>query len=825
VDALQEFRIETSTYAPEFGRAPGGQISIVTRSGTNRFHGTAFDYLRNTVMDAADWFAKSQGLPKASEIQNDFGGVIGGPIKKDKTFFFFSYEGLRVVQPETFLGTVPDLASRSAAIPAMQPYLNAYPLPRPGAVDVGPGYVPYSAVFSSPGSADAYSIRIDHQLAKNLSLFARYNHAPSRFDQRAVSGNEPNVSGVTTGVTKTLTAGGTWTASPNVVNDARFNWSASGGALHFVQDNFGGGTPFPTGGVLAPGYTVQNSTIFLYPVFGANMSEWVGTEADMFQHQYNVVDMLSVQKGSHSLKFGVDYRRLSPSHAFPNEQVVPIFFGMSELVAGSPLLTLVDGEAPGTFVLHNLGTFAQDTWRVNSRLSLTYGLRWEIDFRPGVESGTNFTGLTGFSLTDLSNLTLGSPGTPPYSTRYGNFAPRIGGAYRLRTSPDWGLTLRGGFGVFYALADTEILNKAFNAADYPLGFLVFLNGPFPSVTAAPPVEPPNIQNGETLFGFDPHLNMPYALEWNFALEQSLGEAQTFKLSYIGASDKRLLASEFINSPNPNFASANLVGNTGTLSYNALQAQLQRRMAKGLQALISYTWAHSIDNGSYSAYSNGSLGNANANRGDSDYDLRHVFTAAVTYQFPALKHNALSRAITSGWSTDNVVQVRTGPPVDVQDANFAAISLEHSSVLIRPDVVPGQALYLSGPQYPGGKALNPQAFTDPPVDPSTALPLRQGNLGRNKLRALGLGQWDFAVRREFPIHEQIKLQFRAELFNVLNHPNFGPFNNSFLTGNIFFGQSTSMLNQYLGGVAGTGTQNPLYTPGGPRSGELALKLIF
>src|SRR5262249_36384119 len=155
-------------------------------------------------------------------------------------------------------------------------------------------------------------------------------------------------------------------------------------------------------------------------------------------------------------------------------------------------------------------------------------------------------------------------------------------------------------------------------------------------------------------------------------------------------------------------------NTGSSSYEALQAQLQRRMARGLQALLSYTWSHSIDTGSYGAYENGGLGSVNANRGDSDYDLRHVFTAAVTYNFPLLKQNAFTRAITGGWFTDNVIQIRTAPPIDVQDANFPALSLSNKAVQVRPDIVPGQPLYLTGPQYPGGKALNPAAFIDPPI---------------------------------------------------------------------------------------------------------------
>src|SRR5260370_22849109 len=156
---MQEFRIQTSTFAPEFGRTPGGQISILTRSGTNQFHGTLFDYFRNDVLDANDWFADFAGLQKPEERQNDFGGTFDGPILKDRTFFFFSYEGLRLRLPQTALTTVPDANARQNSIPALQPYLNAFPLPN--GADQGNGIAPFNATYSNAATLDAYSLRID----------------------------------------------------------------------------------------------------------------------------------------------------------------------------------------------------------------------------------------------------------------------------------------------------------------------------------------------------------------------------------------------------------------------------------------------------------------------------------------------------------------------------------------------------------------------------------------------------------------------------------------------------------------------------------------
>src|SRR6202008_26966 len=181
-DAMQEFRIQTSSFAPEFGRTSGGQISIVTRSGTNRFHGTLFEYFRNDVLDAKDWFVNFNHLRKPAERQNDFGGVVGGPVFKDKTFFFFSYEGLRLRQPVTQTTAVPDAASRQLAPADMQPFLNAYPVANGTAIS--PGLAQFNASYSNPSSLDAYSIRLDHIISSKLSLFARYDYAPSDLDQR-----------------------------------------------------------------------------------------------------------------------------------------------------------------------------------------------------------------------------------------------------------------------------------------------------------------------------------------------------------------------------------------------------------------------------------------------------------------------------------------------------------------------------------------------------------------------------------------------------------------------------------------------------------------
>jgi hypothetical protein len=455
-----------------------------------------------------------------------------------------------------------------------------------------------------------------------------------------------------------------------------------------------------------------------------------------------------------------------------------------------------------------------------------------VDFAPSSLSGPNLPAVTGYNLNDLAQLTLAPLGTPPFRTRYDNVAPRLGAAYQCSQSPEWGTVLRGGFGVFYDLATSETGNLIIQG--YPFTALKEgFGGRFPLNAEA--AQPPDISaaslSSGTLGAFDPHLQLPYTLEWNVALEQAVGKQQIITASYVGSAGQRLIQSAFIYAPNPSFGSVDLVGNTATSDYDALQVQFQRRLLSGLQALASYTWSHSIDTGSAGSYANGSnslvpSANPNQNRGPSDFDIRNSFTAGITYDLPGSTSRALTKAVLRGWSLQSVIQARSATPVNVFSSSYGFGELLHATAEVRPDIVPGVPFYLYGQQFPGGKAINSGAFTSPPVDPTTDAPLRQGDLGRNALRGFSATQWDLSVHREFLIHDFLTLQFRAELFNIPNHPNFGsPVAD--LSNTAQFGTATQMLNQNLAGAGnlGAGTLDPLYQIGGPRSIQLALKLAF
>jgi hypothetical protein len=845
IDALQEFRIQTSTYAPEFGRTPGGQISIVTRSGTNQFHGSTFDYFRNDVLDANGWFngyTNVPPLPKAEERQNDFGGAFSGPILRNRTFFFFSYEGLRLRLPQTALSTVPDISARQAAISATQPLLNAFPIPN--GTDFGNGIAQFNASYSNASTLNATSLRIDHIVTDKVRLFGRYNYSPSQLLPRAVPLSELQHNANTL---QTATVGATWSISAAINNDLRFNYSRSSSNFSTSLGTFGGATPLTAAELNFPTpFTLENSILeaFIRPIGVLHD----GNGGSFLQQQYNVVDGLVFQKSSHSIKLGIDYRRLNPSYNPSLYALEPVFSNMQSVEAGKLLIISINSTRGATFGLQNLGAFAQDTWRINPRLTVTYGLRWDLDWVPS--SDPALPALTNVNLSNLSTLALARSGTSPYSTTYGNIAPRLGAAYQVSKRQGWETVFRGGFGVFYDLASQEVGNSL-SFAQYPFGAVTRIRGGTYPLSSAQSTPPPITVDGvsgvsaQGTKGYDPNLKLPYTLQWNIAVEQALGSGQTISASYVGAAGRRLLQTADVISPNTAFAEVQIVTNAATSDYQSLQVQYQRRLLHGLQALASYTWSHSIDSASAgSAFGNAANDlvpgvNPNANRGPSDFDIRNTLSVGMTYEVRAPKINRFTNAIMQGWSLQNVIQARSAPPVDVFNSNYGQL-FNGPATNVRPDLVPGIPLYVYGPQYPGGKSINNTLgavpggcsdgsqsvgpFCPPPIDPNTFLPLRQGNLGRNALRGFGAAQWDLAIHRDFPIHERLRLQFRAEMFNVLNNPNFAP-PVSDLSNTTQFGRSIQMLGQSLGNAEGFGGFSALYQIGGSRSIQLALKLLF
>jgi hypothetical protein len=832
LDALEEFRVASSSYSAEYGRNPGGQFSFVTRSGTNIWHGTAFEYLRNDIVDANDWFNDYFGKRKPALRQNDFGGTLGGPIRiphlyngKDKTFFFFSYEGLRLIQPQAaILSLVPDLALRQSTPAPLNSVLNGFPVPN--GADMGNGLAQFVGSWSNPGSIDSSSIRLDHVVGDKLRLFFRFSDTSSSVDSKDIA--VASLTNSNAQKTRTFTMGATSSFSANMSNDFRLNYSSNRATQSITPGDFAGAVPvdlLQLQGLSPTGTTVPLMSVIL-ALPGQNSLFTQEFQAGK-QKQWNMVDTFGVAWGHHQMKVGFDIRRLYPEVLPGTPSVSYLYFSEASIQANNADLGVATAEAPAYPLYTNVSTFVQDEWKASQRLSLSMGLRWEVNPAPGAARGSLPYTVTG---QDFATLALAPQGTPLWRTSWYNFAPRLGVIYLVKSKSGWETVVRSGAGVFFDTAQQYGSNgyrgPGFSATTI-FGSLVGSSGAFPQSVSLvnPAIVNPPVPPYTTTYAFPTHLQLPYTLQWNASLQQALGKAQAVTISYVGANARRLLEQDQfdIAAVNSNFNNVLFERNGLTSDYNSLQFQYQRRLTDGLQALASYTWSHSIDYGSQNA-------TLPYLRASSDFDVRHSFSAAVSYDLPRPFAKGFAGILLNHWGLDDRFSARTGFPVPLQ-GDVQTDQATGQQFYGGLDQVPGQPLYISGAecaalynngrQCPRGRAINPNAF----ALPSGSI---QGNAPRNVARGFGAWQMDVAIRREFPIYERLKLQFRAEAFNIFNHPNFGMINPTYCSPDpaspafapgCTFGLATGTLANSLGGL------NALYQMGGPRSMQFSLRLAF
>jgi len=827
VDALQEFRVESSTYSAEYGRSPGGQFFFVTRSGTNDWHGTAFDYFRNDALDANDWFNDDTVpiTPKTPERQNDFGGTLGGPVLipniydgRNRSFFFFSYEGLRLMQPQAAsINYVPDAALRASLSGPLQQAINAFPLPTPGAPDLGNGLAEFIAAWSDPSNLDATSIRLDHNLGLRTHLFFRFSDTPSSSITRGTTDVDSSPSAVTdeTYAARTYTLGATTHIASHLDNDFRMNYSSNLYHYHSYFDNFGGAVPVDLSSLQG---IAASSQVTVGLSYGGYSPRLIQTNPSGKQSQWNLVDTMNMVLGKHSLKVGIDWRRLTPALTPAPNLATYLYTSEAALAANSVSIGIGESTAPGYPLFTNVSLFAQDEWKATSKLNVSAGIRWDVNPAPGITQGLKPYTVSG--LDDLSTMSLAPDGTPLWKTAWFNFAPRLGLAYLLNSNAGRELVLRGGVGVFfdtgqqtgsYAFSGPGFSSTSYFGTNYkiPASFPVA-----PSVVSPPIMNPPvPPYTGTILYTNRSHLQLPYTYEWNVSLEQGLGRSQTMTLSYVGANGRKLLQESELSLAkiNPSFGTVYVFQNGLTSSYNSLQVQFQRQVLHGLQALASYTWSHALDFGSYNTA-------IPYQHGNSDYDVRNNVTAALSYDIPGRMSRPWLSATSSNWGLDARFTGRSGFPVTL-NGNSTTDPATGQIYYGGLDLVPNVPLFLYGAQCPdlpgsgecpGGRRINPSAF----VLPATG---SVGNAPRNFVRGFDAIQTDIALRRTFRIYERLQGQFRAEAFNVFNHPNFGTIQS--LYGNAQFGEATASLSQSLGVLS------PLYQMGGPRSLQLTLKLSF
>jgi hypothetical protein len=838
IDALQEFRISTSTYSAEYGRQPGAQISFQTRSGTNDWHGTAFDYFRNTVLDANNWFNDDNNpvIPKTPERQNDFGGVLGGPIDipklfsgKDRLFFFFSYEGLRLTQPQgTTITYVPSNGTdntgtysnplyenlRANAPAALQPVLNAFPKPNcniqdnPQCIDYGDGLSPYIVSTSLPSSIDAISARVDYQLAPWLRLFFRYADTPSSAVVAVTTYTK-----ATNFKTQTVAFGADSTISASSSNQFRLGYSPTIGATTEGLTTLGGGVPLNL--LALQGGSGLSNVILSFP--NGDTTVLAQSRSGTRQHQWNLTDTYSWTHGAHNFRAGLDYLRTTSYHNQPGLSEFPldiyIYGSASTVLLNSVNTGIIEVTAEQDPAFTNFSAFIQDEWRLGPRINLSLGVRWELNPPPSVVGGMQNRTVNG-SISDPATLTLAPAGTPLYKTTYYNFAPRLGVATVLRGQPGSETVLRAGGGVYF---DTgQDFNGFYGDGESPgIGAESVYSGTaaFPFTASqqnvVPSLAPP--------YGYmtvpSRSLQLPYTFQWNFSVEQALGRAQSFTLGYVGSNGRRLLDLQpySLAGLNPDFTTVDRYQNGLSSSYNALQVQYKRTLSRGLQVLAAYTWSHALDYESQDAFAEP------YQRGNSDFDVRNNFTAALSYDLPSHYGEGWQQAILGGWGTDLRFTARTGFPVELQGPQLTD---SEGNEYFTPLNYDGGNPYVYMAGVPGGRQFNPAVFSVP-------LAGENGNSPRNFLRGFGENDIDLAIRRDFPLKERLHLQFRAEAFNLFNHPNFGMLNSNCgastpgaACNNPLLGQATNTLATALGGGL-----SQLYQQGGPRSLQLALKLIF
>ena len=817
VNATAEVMIRAYGSSAEFGRHSGAQVSIVTESGTNKFHGSSFYLFGHEGLDANDWFANSRTLSQPRHRLGEFGGTIGGPIQRDHWFFFTSYQGLRLRQPIVALTDVPSLTARQSASLNIQPLLNLYPLPNRAARP--DGFAELATSFANSGRHDSGSLRLDGQPNNNLSISAFLNLTNSGADERGAGGLSLNTLNHISNRARSITGKATYLISPSAVAEVRANFSHFTSRSSYRLDTFGGAI-LPATSVFTQPESSGDSALFSADLNARSTRMASGTAVTSTQRQFNVLGSASIVTGVHTIKFGADYRRIFPIIGLREQERSLFFDGVTQALTGNVarfnFLTRSPSQRP---VFNDVSIYGLDEWRVSPKLTLTYGLRWELS--PAPSGSDQVQALAVNQVEDPAEITVAPQGSPLWKTTYGNFAPRISVAYQ--PSNNDGLIIRGSFGILYELGNGAIGDTYSDS--YP-----FLNGrsefnvPFsfagPTTTNQAPITVP-------FWAFAPDLKTPYSMEWSASVQRALGSEQSISAAYVGNTGRRLLLTSTLLNQNSNFAFLRLTNNGAWSNYHSLQLQFNRRFASGVAAMASYTWAKSVDNFSQDSAERALFRNANAEleRGPSDFDIRHSLTGYVSYELPALFASGLGNLVTRKWSVNGVANLRSAPPVNV----VYGVPTSFGLLFMRPDLVSSVPLYLQDPNAAGDSRINAAAFSVPQE-------LRQGTLGRNALRGFPLSQFNVALRRQFNFSESTSLTIGAEAYNVFNHPNFAsPAGNEVSLGTRFatstplqanptFGQSYTNAARNQWGPPGS-SFGVNYYAGGPRTMKLSVKLKF
>jgi outer membrane receptor protein involved in Fe transport len=846
LDAIEEFNLQ-SNFTAEYGRNSGSVVNIITRSGTNAFHGSLYEFNRNSYFDARNYFntkLKQDGTPNPQSHfnNNNFGGSVGGPILKERAFFFLAYEGQRERVGSDFNLFVPTPAE--IALAEQEALANPTIIPNginPGLVQILQKYMPTTTnadntlpvSVSDKNDNDNLIARVDYKINGVHSVAGRY--AFGQDDQIFPLGSVGGFgSGSRIGAfaqkspTRVQVASGSWLSviGPTRVNEVRVGYSRFRNSFGSLDDTLNPSSTFGlnlnTGKLGLPEFdfsgVIENlgATIF-------------GIPRGRISQTYQILDNFTWNHGIHTWKFGGEYRRALVD--FSNDNFTRGLFSFNSTpppntVAGADAVVhalanyflgkgLVQAEAGNTArnIRNNgLSFFAQDQLRVRPNFTLNLGLRWEY-FSPVSETRNLLS-----NLLDPTGLLVmvGTPQLPrPYTRDLNNFAPRVGFVWNARAH----IVVRGSYGIYYDyiplhLAQANFTTSAGIGAN-PVGpdAVVPLNSdqnayngttpgaPIFTLPVGPPVTP-------SIFITDHNLRTPYVQSWDLNLQRQLGNSFAIEAGYVGTKGTRLVRLYDLNQTgiNSNYSTIDVLSTGTNSTYHAGQLTARLQNWHRFSGFSTYTLSKSLDGASDgidfnfagAAFPQDST-NLRAEKGPSTFDTRHRSTTAINYQIPATAH--LPKLISDGWQLNTIITLQSGRPIPVLTGGGIN---GHQ----RPDVVPGQPFIL--PNWtPSTGYLNPNAFATPAGN--------FGNLGRDQIYGPGFKNIDFSISKIFKLREKTTIQFRAEFFNIFNHPNFA-LPNGFITPGLGPAGTISATPDVAQGNPGLGG-------GGPRVIQLALRIQF
>jgi hypothetical protein len=904
IDSIQEFEVQTNSFAAEYGRNSGSVVNLVTKSGTNQLHGSVYEFFRNDALDARNYFNQDP-FAKSGLHLNQFGGTLGGPIVKNQTFFFLNYEGFRRGAGITRITNVPTDLQRAGTFTftdpnTQQPVTITVPVtstsaqvfstlfPEPNLVG------PQGNFISSPTQSDAtdqFLVKVDHRLRASDNLSARYSRTRADiffpFTPGQSGTNIPGFGVNDNGANHLVALSYTRVLSPKTLNEARFGFTRSNIQLATETGaqaaTFGFNTGWPAGSQLGLGNIPQLAFSGGFVSGSAavtNLGGGIDQPNRTANNTFQWVDNVSHTTARHSFKLGADVRYTQLNRLYDLAFSGQVSFSGSLNTADNrdplnpvnvpnALIDFAEGLSSGAlqfvgdshrnFRTTSFGFFGQDSFKLRKNLTLNYGLRYELNtvlneahgrlssFRP--QNFTHYldpsdpTIQNNLPALEASGVVLQSQVSSIYDPDHNNFAPRIGLAWDVFSNGK--TVLRSGYGVFY---ETIIGNIPGNVMLNPPFLPDFFN-PFPGWPNA--FAPSGFP---VLTVVQQHLVTPYAQHYNLVLQHELPARTLLEIAYVGTSGTKLPRFRQINQayitqaqidkltpdirtrleimgipdfvidnfilPNgiaaipsvartPFFGFAQLFQAEDTISsnYNSLQVKLDKRFSHGLSSLLAYTWSHSIDGASVFFGSGANATtifpqdnyNLAAERGNSDFDIRHRLSWSFLYQIPTA--HRIPKALGEGWQLGGILSLQTGQPFSVltgQDNSSTGLGND------RPNVV--------GDPNAGSHTVN-RWFNTSAFSPN--LPLTFGNAGRNIVVGPGFHNLDFSVLKNTQLRENVNLQFRAEFFNIFNHPSFA------LPANILAAPNFGTLFQ----TPDAAQNNVGLGSGGPRLIQLAVKLSF